>query len=196
MKRTTLFSFLIVLLALTMVSTGCRKKPYGVTPLPGSGPGAGMTGGDPEGMMFPETGAGSLNESGLYDTSDLIDLGDYNGDRSAFAAYTVYFDFDSSVVKGGETAKIEAVADYLLSNPSNALQIEGHCDERGTEEYNRALGERRALAIREHLATLGVNPSIVRTISYGEDMPAVVGSDESAFAKNRRGEFILLIPKN
>jgi peptidoglycan-associated lipoprotein len=78
---------------------------------------------------------------------------------------------------------------------SDKLLIEGHCDERGTEEYNRALGERRALALREALAKAGVSPDRIRTISYGKDRPVNPGHDESAWAQNRRGEFILLHPK-
>ena len=73
--------------------------------------------------------------------------------------------------------------------------IEGHCDERGTEEYNRALGERRALSVRDALVGLGVSTDRVRTMSLGEDRPADMGLDDSAFARNRRGEFVLLKPK-
>ena len=75
------------------------------------------------------------------------------------------------------------------------LLIEGNCDERGTEEYNRALGERRALAAREALAKLGIDPMRIRTISYGKDKPADPGHDEAAWAKNRRDDFVLLHPK-
>ena len=78
--------------------------------------------------------------------------------------------------------------------PSAAVQVEGHCDERGTEEYNRALGERRALAAREALIGLGIASDRVDTISYGEDKPAVPGHNESAWSKNRRGAFVLLTP--
>jgi len=109
-------------------------------------------------------------------------------------ADTVHFDYDSSVVKAGEKPKVEAVADYLKGNRSSAVKIEGHCDERGTEEYNRALGERRALALREELARLGIDPGRVDTISYGKDRPVDTGRDESAHRKNRRGEFVVLTP--
>jgi hypothetical protein len=86
-------------------------------------------------------------------------------------------------------------ASALAASASDKLLIEGHCDERGTEEYNRSLGERRALALREALAKAGVSPDRVRTLSYGKDKPADPGHDESAWSKNRRGEFILLHPK-
>ena len=92
-------------------------------------------------------------------------------------------------------ASLEAVAAALKSDSSAKLLIEGGCDERGTEEYNRSLGERRALAAREALANDGVDPSRIRTISYGKDKPADPGHDEAAWAKNRRAEFVLLHPK-
>jgi peptidoglycan-associated lipoprotein len=116
-------------------------------------------------------------------------------DRAALAANTVHFDFDSSVVKKSEKSNVEAAASALKSDASAKLLIEGHCDERGTEEYNRSLGERRALALREAVAKLGVDPDRIRTISYGEDRPVDPGHDESAWKKNRRGEFVLLHPK-
>jgi peptidoglycan-associated lipoprotein len=122
-------------------------------------------------------------------------MDDYNQDRAALAANTVHFAFDSAVVKQGEESNIAAVATALGANVSDKLLIEGHCDERGTEEYNRALGERRALALREALAKAGVSPDRIRTISYGKDKPANPGHDESAWSQNRRGEFILLHPK-
>ncbi len=111
-----------------------------------------------------------------------------------FEADTVYFDFDSSTIKNSEMPKIERVADYFKSNPSHAVKVEGHCDERGTEEYNRSLGERRALAIREHLVRAGIAPNRIETISYGEDRPADPEHNEAAWKKNRRGVFVLLTP--
>src|SRR6476661_8544920 len=86
--------------------------------------------------------------------------------REIFKKDTVYFDFDSSTIKGSEKKKVAAVADYLKAHPDNAVEVEGHCDERGTEEYNRSLGERRALALREELARDGVNPMLIDTVSY------------------------------
>ncbi len=82
----------------------------------------------------------------------------------------------------------------MKKNPANALKIEGHCDERGTEEYNRSLGERRAFALREYLTNLGINPGLIDTVSFGKDQPADSGHDEAAYAKNRRGVFVVLMP--
>ncbi|MEK9179264.1 MAG: OmpA family protein, partial [Patescibacteria group bacterium] len=89
-----------------------------------------------------------------------------------------------------EQAKLEQVANYLLPNQTVNLIIEGHCDERGSVEYNRSLGERRAISVRDYLAKLGVPDTRMQTISYGEERSAVSGSDESAWAKNRRAELI------
>ena len=89
-----------------------------------------------------------------------------------------------------ERSKIEAVSQHLKQNNSVAVIIEGNCDDRGTEEYNRALGERRAIAVRNALQAAGVQDDRMKTISYGKDRPAVEGSSEEARAKNRRGELV------
>jgi peptidoglycan-associated lipoprotein len=119
----------------------------------------------------------------------------FDEDRNQFREQTVYFDFDKSTIKASEQSKIQSVANYLKSEPRAMLNVEGHCDERGTAEYNRSLGERRALAVREYLISLGTIGERINTISFGEDKPADPGHDEAAWAKNRRGEFILLRPK-
>ena len=118
----------------------------------------------------------------------------YTRDTEMFKADTVHFAFDSSVVKSSEHSKIAHVADYLKGNPSSAVEIQGYCDERGTEEYNRSLGERRALGVREELIGLGVDPSRVVTVTFGKDHPIDPGHDEAAWSKNRRAEFVLLTP--
>jgi peptidoglycan-associated lipoprotein len=100
----------------------------------------------------------------------------------------VYFDYDSARIRPSEDAKLQAVAAYLKSNPGK-LVVEGYCDERGTAEFNRALGEKRALAAREELVKEGADGSRITTISYGSDRPADLGHDEAAWSKNRRCEF-------
>ncbi|HEY3932142.1 MAG TPA: OmpA family protein [Verrucomicrobiae bacterium] len=178
-------------LALTLAATGCHThQPQNVTPLPGPN----------NGMVNNENGSGTLSSGEKVQTGggplpenwtpDMMDQ-----DRAALANYTVHFAYDSAAVRKSEQANLQSVASALSADASAKLLIEGHCDERGTEEYNRSLGERRALALREALAKLGVDPSRVRTISYGKDRPADPGHDESAWAKNRRGEFVLLHPK-
>ena len=123
-----------------------------------------------------------------------FNVDNYTPDPGALAAYTVHFKFDSAVVEDSEQANLASVA-QALGDANLRLLIQGHCDERGTEEYNRALGERRALALREALAKVNIDPMRVKTISFGKDQPADPGHDEAAWAKNRRGVFILLHPK-
>jgi peptidoglycan-associated lipoprotein len=108
------------------------------------------------------------------------------------AMQTVYFPFDSYVFTQAAKDAIEANAAWLKQNPAAQVQIEGHCDERGTTEYNMALGERRADATRSYLQRLGIESSRVSTISYGEERPAVSGSGETNWSRNRRATFAVL----
>ncbi len=103
----------------------------------------------------------------------------------------VYFGFDSTVVPQGELGKIDAVARHLADNANRVVVVEGHCDERGSNEYNMSLGENRAIIIRNYLVQNGVAADRIQSRSYGEEKPAVVGSDEGAWSKNRRGEFAI-----
>ena len=104
----------------------------------------------------------------------------------------VYFAYDSSTLPPNEMNKVSAVASRLRSNSGYAVILEGHSDERGSREYNLALGERRALAVRDVLLSMGISSNRIQTLSYGEEMPAVEGFDESAWSLNRRVEFQLM----
>ncbi len=99
----------------------------------------------------------------------------------------VFFDFDKSVIKPEGQTTLERQADWLKKYASVTVTIEGHCDDRGTREYNLALGERRATAVRNALTTLGVSANRVKVISYGKDRPIVPGDNEQAWAQNRVG---------
>lgn len=112
-----------------------------------------------------------------------------DGDRSLFPP--VYFAYDSSQVNPEEAAKCEQVASYLRKGKGSGVIVEGHADERGSREYNLALGERRALAVRDYLISLGVDSATIQTKSYGEEMPEDMGHDESAWRKNRRAVFAI-----
>jgi peptidoglycan-associated lipoprotein len=103
----------------------------------------------------------------------------------------VLFDFDSSVVRPNAEAVVRNWANWMESYPSVVVVIEGRCDERGTREYNLALGERRANAVKNLLVALGVDPSRIATISYGKERPVVDGHSEAAWAQNRRGTLVL-----
>ncbi|MGO8925653.1 MAG: OmpA family protein [Limisphaerales bacterium] len=197
MKLNKFANLLVIGLVLTVAASGCRKKPVNVTELPGAragkvsdmGPGGAIP---PAPPMTTEQGLGGVTGGHPSNPANLHE--GWPEDAQALKAETVYFDFDRSVVKTVEKPKVAAVADYLKANSANAVRIEGNCDERGTEEYNRALGERRALAVREELIRLGIDPTRIDTISYGKDRPAAQGHDESAWRLNRRDDFIVLTP--
>lgn len=183
-------NLLAVGVALSLVSTGCTHKKPAVTTIPNSGlngenggPGNGGTVGPGDQVPF---GGGP---TAPFDPDQMAQ------DRTAFADDTVYFDYDSSTIKGDEQSKLSAVASRLNSDASAKLLVEGNCDERGTEEYNRSLGERRALAAREALAGQGIDANRIATRSYGQDHPADPGHNEAAWSKNRRDEFVLLHAK-
>ncbi len=133
-----------------------------------------------------------INPSG--DTGGAADTGNGNAGSQADSGdlQTAYFDFDSYKINGSAKSALKTDADWLKSNPNATVQIEGHCDERGTTEYNLALGERRANAAKNYLIRLGVEKSRLSTISYGKERPADPGHDESAWAKNRRAAFVIL----
>ncbi|MCB1777590.1 MAG: peptidoglycan-associated lipoprotein Pal [Candidatus Competibacteraceae bacterium] len=102
----------------------------------------------------------------------------------------VYFDFDSANIRSDSQTIIESNANYLRGNPRIITQLEGHTDERGSREYNIALGERRANAVRQVMTAMGVSPQQIRVLSYGEERPAAGGFDEQSYALNRRVEIV------
>lgn len=102
----------------------------------------------------------------------------------------IHFDFDQSVITPAARDVLARNAEYLLANPGVRVRIEGHCDERGTTEYNLGLGERRAKSAQQYLMDLGVDPNRMSIVSYGEEMPLDPGHNEDAWAKNRRAEFV------
>ncbi len=105
---------------------------------------------------------------------------------------TVYFDFDKSSIKPNFSGALESNADLMKESMDMIIQIEGHCDERGTVEYNLALGERRAMATRSYLVNLGIAAERIEIISYGKERPAMMGHNEAAWSKNRRTEFRII----
>ena len=107
----------------------------------------------------------------------------------AFEMEPVYFEFDSSDIKPEYRPLLEKKAAWLKANPESRVRIEGHCDDRGTAEYNLALGEKRAIRVMDYLVSLGVPARRISTISYGEERPAVPGENEEAWARNRRAAF-------
>ena len=122
-----------------------------------------------------ENGNGNGQTFGGYSVQDLQQR--YN---------TVYFGFDKYNIEGEDAHILDAHAAYLTATPATRVRVEGNTDERGTPEYNMALGERRAHAVQSFLTSKGVQGSQISTVSYGEEKPAVLGHDEAAYSKNRR----------
>jgi peptidoglycan-associated lipoprotein len=112
--------------------------------------------------------------------------------RTSAPLLPVYFDFDKSNIREDQRARIEKDAAFLKENNGVRVRIEGNCDERGTNEYNMALGERRALNAKKYLMNLGVHEDRLHTISYGEEKPLLYGHDEYSWAQNRRDDFVVV----
>jgi peptidoglycan-associated lipoprotein len=111
--------------------------------------------------------------------------------EDALILQDIHFDFDRSEIRESEKPLLTEINAWLLDHPGTLMMMEGHCDERGTLEYNMALGERRGLSIRTYLTSLGTNPDRLHTISYGEEQPLCTESDEACWAQNRRGHFLV-----
>ncbi|MFB3817425.1 MAG: peptidoglycan-associated lipoprotein Pal [Candidatus Methylomirabilales bacterium] len=103
----------------------------------------------------------------------------------------IFFDFDMAVIRPDQRPALDENVAWLKANAQATITIEGHCDERGTVEYNVALGERRAKAVKDHLVAAGIEEARIRTVSFGEERPFVLGHDESAWKWNRRAHFLL-----
>ena len=140
-------------------------------------------------------GAAVTDESGMAATELPFDK-DPNYVRCTDVEFEpVYFGFDASNLAPSELGKIEAVAQHLKDHADRVVIVEGNCDERGSNEYNLSLGEQRAISIRNYLLQLEIAPKRVQTKSYGEEGPAVSGTGEAVWSKNRRGEFAVFQKK-
>jgi peptidoglycan-associated lipoprotein len=175
MRKRFLVQIVLVSLVAAIGLTGCKNPPWKKKSSTQRGAETGV----------PPLGPGG--ETGVGERPMVGGVGALQHGQFA----PVLFDYDSARIRPSEVSKLEAVAAYLRSNPGK-LVIEGHCDERGTAEYNRALGERRALAARDELVKLGIDASRISTISYGKERPVDMGHDEAAWAKNRRCEFVVV----
>ena len=148
---------------------------------------------DKSGQAVSTNGAaGNANDGSGVAKSNVTSVAlDKNAQDPALSAAlkTVYFDYDSFVIRSEFQATLEAHAKYLKADKSRKVNIEGHTDERGGREYNLALGQKRAEAVRKALQVQGVSDSQMEAISYGKEKPAVLGNSESALEKNRRAEF-------
>lgn len=204
----SLTGFILMILVISFSFSGCKTMkrlwPFGKS----KGIEAGQTDiydTPPEGPLFPPIGAGVP----LGMDTQGVDLGDdntvigYEGVRPpepggpntqlgvTDSLPTVHFDYDSDQLSQQEQATLDQAATWILSHPNLIIQIEGHCDERGTSEYNINLGQRRADRVREFLIGRGVNPTLLTSVSYGEERPIDPGQTEEAYYQNRRAQFVV-----
>ena len=175
------FSTMTVVLAAALCMAGCKydKAAKGGVPGDGQATASEMDTTDPDQNNGLVTDLEEKKFEDLFAKCTDVD----------FAA--VYFGFDSTVIPQGELGKVDLVVEHLKAKPERVVVIEGNCDERGSNEYNMSLGENRAIIIRNYLVQSGIADDRIQTRSYGEEKPAIDGHDESAWGKNRRGEFAI-----
>ncbi len=174
----------LVLASAALLFAGCAKKPQRPNPsqtILGPGAGAGLN------PLAVDTGLFDPSASGLESRG----AGAGSGEQLRGIVRPVYFDFDSAAIRVAERAKLTEAKAYLDANPGARLLIEGHCDWRGTTEYNMGLGDRRAAAVREFLGSLGIPASSIETISKG-DLEASEGASDSQMQQDRRAEIVVL----
>ncbi len=199
-----MFKYLSVFFAVSalIITTGCHSISVDEdmsSPVPEANPdpsGFNAKGGDgynlqdgDDGYKLPKDPGSNnwVDPEKLNDTANGADADGWVPVDQDLGMPVIYFAYDSDVLVPSETANLDKIAAYLKQNPSLGLVIEGHCDNRGTDEYNRALGERRANAIRAYLVKQGVPDNSLKTVSFGKDKPAVDGSGENIWKQNRRG---------
>ena len=151
------------------------------------------TGSGTDGMASGQSSSASASSGSS--ASGMDGAGSFSGHpldnpKSALASRTVYFDFDSYQVTADGRAILAAHAEYLAANPAAQIALEGHCDERGTREYNMALGERRSQAVSDILLALGTNASQISASSLGEEQPVALCHDDGCWSLNRRAEVV------
>ncbi|MCI0607166.1 peptidoglycan-associated lipoprotein Pal [bacterium] len=156
-----------------MFVAGCHKKSKALEPLPD----------------VPSTDFSAPEPAEMKQTEDsgVIDM-----DALSRQFQSIFFDYNRFDIRDDQTPALQANANILRNNPVVSVTLEGHCDERGTEEYNLALGERRAKAVKDYLVSLGIAPERIQTISYGESRPFAFGHNEDSWQENRRAQSVVL----
>lgn len=169
----------VVVLGLVFVAGGCAKKDV-----------------TSDKSLATEPAKAESTKEKKSDTESLVtsakkDTGAISEGRTSAPMLPVYFDFDKSNIRDDQKSRIEKNAKFLKENAGVKIKVEGNCDERGTNEYNMALGERRANSAKKYLLNLGVTADRLETLSYGEEKPLLFGHDELSWAQNRRDDFVI-----
>jgi peptidoglycan-associated lipoprotein len=187
-KNLTLIGILIVLIFGLTIFTGCAEKKSVVTSNAAQeqevAPAPILPPAPENAKQAPPTETANIKEA----TSEQSSL---MGATAKSPVSDINFDFDSSSIRPDAREILKVNADYLLNHRVSSIVVEGHCDERGTDEYNMALGQRRAQETKNYLVNLGINESTIKTISYGKERPLDPASNEEAWAKNRRAHFVV-----
>ncbi len=186
-KRNKIFgaASIALVLASFMLLTGCQKK--AIVQPEVSQPSAQQ----PEAMQ-QQKGAEKVTEQKVETVKSTDIASPYAEERRGMFA-DILFDYDQYDVKEAYKPEMRKISEWMAKNSSAVVSIEGHCDERGTNEYNLALGDRRAKSVKDYLLSLGVPSSRIETISYGEEKPACMEQNEECWAKNRRAHFVILM---
>lgn len=173
--------FILALMVMALIVTGCAQKQVQTAPP--------VTTGTTTDRMLSEEEKRRIAEEELARAERDRLLREQ--ERMAGILKDVLFDFDSYAISNTELPKIEGVSVYMKQERGVKMVVEGHCDERGTVDYNLALGQKRAESVKSYLIKFGIEPSRVRTISYGKELPLEAGKTEEAWAKNRRAHFTI-----
>lgn len=185
MKRNVLVHSFLMIVLVVALSAGCQKR--AVTP-----PSAGISQpGEQPAVTQPERGAEKIVEQKV-ETIASKDVAPRYTEEKRGMFEDILFDFDRYDVKDQYRPVLQSVSAWITKNPKARLSIEGHCDDRGTNEYNLALGDRRAKAVKDFLMSLGVPSGSIETISYGEERPACTEQSEGCWSRNRRAHFVVL----
>jgi peptidoglycan-associated lipoprotein len=171
----------VLLVAVPLALSACKKKPAAVEPEPQI----------PTSTATPPSTNNTADEDAAPRAAAEAVRKAIEAARSALLE-TIFYDYDSDDLRSDARATLDAKLRVLNANPSLRIRIEGHCDERGTDQYNLALGRRRAAQAKQYLLDRGIDASRIETVSYGRERPVVQGGTEEAFAQNRRGEFQII----
>lgn len=199
MKLFRLLTIVAVAATLTLVVSGCSKKKVAIddvsAPIETAAEADESAKGSLDEAVFEE---GMASEAETLETTAEPSVEVVSQQHPILEGRTnapllpIYFDFDRSDIREDQRGRLEKNGSYLKANKAVKVRIEGNCDERGTNEYNLALGERRALSAQRYLVNLGVDKKRITTISYGEEKPLLYGHDELSWAQNRRDDFSII----